>query len=165
LAQSTSDTVFSKVFKLNDLNTALYNDWDQYMIEAITVTIKPNNNAVGLYTNSTTSISDLYNVIDYDDASALASVAAAQRYDNCLVLAPGESCRRTFRPRISGAVFGNSVLTNYSSLEPTWIDSAYPTVEHYGMKFYVPAGTGGQVTLLTWTVEYEYFVSFRALIA
>jgi hypothetical protein len=134
--------------------------WDQYKIVAVRVTIAPDNNAIGLLTNATTTYSPLYAVIDYDDATALGSVGAAEAYSNCVVLNAGESCERLFKPRMAVAAY-NGAFSAFANMGDQWIDAAYNSVQHYGVKIYVPAVTAGQTSLPSWQVSTEYFVAFR----
>jgi len=152
-------------FALNNLDqvTSFTGLFDQYRIDAIRISIVPQNNAIGLVTNTTTTLPSLYCVLDYDNATNLATAAAARQYDNCIELAPAESLERTFQPRLALAAYGGA-FTSYGNLAPQWIDSASPGVIHFGVKYYVPAATAGQVLLPTWTTIIEYYVSFRSII-
>jgi len=134
--------------------------WDQYRIQAVRFTIRPENNAIGLVTNSTTQIQPLYCVIDYDDSTNLASIAAAESYSTCIVLSAGESCERVIQPRIAVAAY-NGAFGGFANLGNQWIDSASSTVQHYGIKTYVPGGAAGQTQLATWDVIVEYYIQFR----
>jgi hypothetical protein len=134
--------------------------WDQYMIEAVRFTIQPQNNAIGLVTNSTTALELLYCVIDYDDSTALSTAANAMAYSNCVVLGPGESCERTFQPRMAVAAYAGA-FTSYGNVAPQWIDSASTGVQHYGIKLYVPGATAAQTLLQSWNYTVEYFIRFR----
>jgi hypothetical protein len=130
------------------------------MIEAVRFTIRPQNNAIGLVTNSTTTLVPLYCVIDYDDSTNLTSVAAAEAYSTCLVLSPGESCDRTFKPRIALAAYSGA-FTSYANAPSMWIDAGSTGVQHFGVKTYVPGGAAGQTLLQSWDVIVEYFIRFR----
>lgn len=134
--------------------------FDQYRIEAIRFTIAPQNNAVGLVTNSTTTLQPLYCVIDYDDSTALSSAGAAVVYSNCIVLNPGESCERVFQPRMAMAAYSGA-FTSYAVMDPQWIDAASSSVQHYGIKCWVDPCTIGQTLLQSWDVTVEYFIRFR----
>jgi len=151
-------------FELSNLDNVanLQAVWDQYRIDAVTVTIKPQNNAIGMVTNSTTTLVDFYSVIDYDNSTALGSVAAARAYDNCVIQSPAESCSRTFVPRIAVAAYSGA-FTSFANMPPEWLDSASPNVAHYGLKTYVPGGAAGQVLLQTWEITFELWVSFRSI--
>jgi len=135
--------------------------WDQYRIEAIRFTVIPGNNAINLQT-ATNILVPLYIVIDYDDSTVLASQAAARKYDNCVILEPGESCCRVFKPRAAIAAYAGA-FTNFANVPSPWIDVVSSGVQHYGIKYYVPQSVG--TVLQQWEIQAEYFISFRSLIA
>jgi len=101
----------------------------------------------------------MYVVVDYDDANALSSSANAQAYNNCIVLGAGESCDRLFRPRMALAAYTGS-FTGYANSADLWIDAASPSVQHYGLKMFVPQVTAAQALLPSWQVSTEYFFAF-----
>jgi len=165
-ASSSSTVANNYYFTLNSLpNYTALSIWDQYRIEAIRIAFVPQNNAIGLVTNSSSSLVDLYCVIDYDDAVNLGSTSAALKYDNVIVAAPGESLERTFRPRIAKAAYQTGGFTGYVNEESAWLDTTYNAIQHYGVKIFIPQATASQTTLQTWDVFIEYFVSFRSIIA
>jgi len=137
--------------------------FDQYRIVAMRVYITPQNNAIGLVTNSTTSLVDFYSVIDYDNPTALSSSSAARDYENCMVQAPGESAMRTFQPRMALAAYAGA-FTSYANTQPLWIDCASPSVQHYGLKYFIPQATAAQTQLQSWELNAEYFIQFRSVI-
>jgi len=134
--------------------------FDQYKIEAIRFNIRSQQNAIGLTTNSTTSLGSLWCVIDYDDASVLTSATQANSYSNVLVLPPGQSCSRIFKPRIAVGAY-QGAFTGYANLASQWIDAGSSSVQHYGIKLFIPQQTVGQTQLQTWDIEIEYFISLR----
>lgn len=134
--------------------------FDVYRIDAIRIRIAPQQNALGLTTNSTTTLVELYNVVDYDDNTALATVAKAREYENCIILAPGESCERTFQPRAAIAAY-QGALTAFGNVGGMWIDQSYPNVQHYGLKVIIPAATVAQTQLQSWDIFFEMYVSFK----
>jgi hypothetical protein len=134
--------------------------WDQYRIAAIRFVVAPQNNAIGLVTNSTTTLVPMYVVIDYDDTSSLASAADASSYSTCLMLHPGESCERVFKPRLALAAY-NGTFGGYASMSDVWLDAASNTVQHYGIKTFVPGVISGQTLLQSWDISVEYFLEFR----
>jgi len=130
--------------------------FDRYKIEAIRFSVVPRNNAMGLVSG----LSDLFFVIDYDDSNALSSTAQAMQNATCIKLAPGESATRTFAPRIAVAAY-NGLFTGYASQKSQWLDAASTTIQHYGVKIYVPAtGVTGQTVFQQWDINIEYFISF-----
>jgi hypothetical protein len=134
--------------------------FDQYMIEAIRFVITPQNNAIGLVTNTTTALLPLYCVIDYDDSTALSSAGAAVSYSNCISLAPGESCERVFQPRMALAAYSGTFV-GFANAAPQWIDAASTGVQHYGIKIWVDPADNAQTLLQSWDVSVEHFVRFR----
>jgi hypothetical protein len=163
-AQASSTTNNTTYFQLSNLDNAssFENVWDQYRIDAIRMTCKPQNNAIGLVTNSTTSLVPLYCVIDYDNDSNLTTAATAREYANCIILEPGESFVRVFQPRVATAAYSGA-FTSFANDEPPWIDCASPSVRHYGVKILVPGVTAAQTLLQSWDIVYEYFVSFKSI--
>jgi len=165
VASATVAVTPTYTFSLSDIdNTSAFTGlFDQYRIDAVRFIIRPNNNAIGLVTNSTTAIEPMYCVIDYDNNLALTSAGQARSYDNCMIIAPGESACRTFTPRLAMAAYQASSFIGFTNEKRQWLDSASPAILHYGIKIYVPAGATGQTQLQSWIVEREYFLSFRKI--
>lgn len=134
--------------------------FDQYRFEAIRFTITPQNNAIGLIATAANSLVPIYCVIDYDDSTALATANAASAYSTCVVVNPGESVERIFRPHMALAAYSGA-FTSYANVAPTWIDSSSNTVQHYGIKLFVPGATAGQTVLQSWDITVEAFVSLK----
>jgi hypothetical protein len=133
--------------------------FDQYRIKCIRFTIAPQNNAIGLVTNSTTLLVPLYCVIDYDD-SANISAAVAQAYNNCIVLNPGESLERTFKPRAALSAY-TGAFGGFANVGNLWLDAASSGVLHYGIKTVVPAAQAAQTLLQSWEITVETWFEFR----
>jgi len=141
-------------------STATTGNFDQYRMVAVRFSIVPQNNAIGLVTAATTSLTNVYCVIDYDDSTNLTSVAQAEGYNNCVVVGPGESMMRTFRPRMALAAYAGA-FNGFASSEPMWIDSVSSGVQHYGIKLYIPGVTAAQTQLQSWTFITEYAWELR----
>jgi hypothetical protein len=138
--------------------------FDQFRVDCVRYTIVPQQNAVGLFTNSTTSYTPLYCVIDYDDGSGLSSVAVARSYDNLIELGAGESLSRTFAPRVQEGVNNASGTAGGIGIRgPQWIDVASTSVLHYGIKVLVPQVTAAQTLLPSWNVFVEIYTSFTGV--
>lgn len=158
-AQATSSTALSTNFTLGATSIGS-GQWDQYKILAARVTIVPDQNAVGLFTNSTTSYVPLYCVLDFDDSSNLSSIAGAQAYSNCVVLGAGESCERLFKPRMAIGAYSGT-FASFANVGDLWIDAASTGVQHYGIKFYIPGAQAAQTLLPSWQISVELFVALR----
>jgi len=151
-------------FTLSGLPNGGPSAWDQYKFEAVRFSIFPDNNAVGLVTNSTTTLVPIYCVLDYDDSTALSTIAQAQGYDNCVQLEPSQSLSRTFKPRFAVAAYAGA-FTNYCNMEPHWLDSVSNGVVHYGVKLAIPPATAAQTQLQSWRIAVEVWLSFRSQLA
>lgn len=144
-------------FSISQTYTGATSVFDRYMIEAIRFSISPQQNALG---QLGAGLTDLYCVIDYDDASAL-TLSASQSAANVIKLAPGESLQRTFQPRVAIAAY-NASFSGFSNVASTWIDSASTTVQHYGVKLYIPpTNKVGQTDFQIWDIQAEYFVKYK----
>lgn len=163
-ASATGVTNTVVTFALNGINGAatLTSLFDLYKIDAIRVTVRPNNNALGLADPTVTSLLPLYWVIDYNDAVVLASANAALEYDNCMILSPGESASRTFTPKYS-LLTKSAAGSDYISRSGDWLNAVSDDVLHYGCKFFVPQAGAAQTFLQTWIVEQEYYLTLRAV--
>jgi len=99
-------------------------------------------------------------VVDYDDNNALSSAAQARSFESCIIVPPGVECTRQFRPRIAVSAYTGS-FGGFANLDAQWLDSASPSIQHYGVKLFIPGATASQTQLQSWTVEREYWISFR----
>jgi len=149
-------------FALNGVagSSTLTQLFDLYKIDAVRLTVRPNNNAIALADPTVTNLVSLYWVIDYNDSASLTGVSQATEYDNCMILSPGESGERIFCPMYK-LVAASSAGTDYVSQRGDWLDTSSDDIFHYGCKFYIPAGAALQTILQTWTLEIEYFLTFR----
>lgn len=158
LVTATSGSVVTRgfAFTLNQMNIGS-GFFDRYRIDAIRFNVVPRNNAIGL----TAGLVDLFFVIDYDNVSALSSTSQAQAYATCLKLAPGESASRTFAPNLAIASYTGTIFSGFANQKPQWIDAGSASVQHYGVKLYVPAtGLVGQTVFQQWDINVECFLSF-----
>jgi hypothetical protein len=161
-ASASAAVANSYYFSIADLDeTSAYTTlFDQYRIDAIVFRIIPMQNAIGLTTNSTTTTVRFYSVIDYDDANTLTSEGSARAFDSCVITPPGQETVRVFKPRLALATY-QGAFTGYVNAPATWIDSNSTGVQHFGVKTYIPQATAAQTTLQSWTIERDYYISFR----
>lgn len=149
-------------FSVSDLDEASsYTGlFDQYRIDCVVFRILPMQNAIGLSTNANTITVRLYCVVDYDDSTTLASEAAARAYDSCIVVPPGRECSRVFQPRQAVAAYQGSFV-GFANEGGRWNDSNSPAIQHYGVKIFIPQTVALQTQLQSWTVERDYYISWR----
>jgi hypothetical protein len=131
--------------------------FDQYRIVAAEITLTPRiteANQVSPY-----PAGYLYTVLDYDDATALTSVQAAQNYSSCIVTPVTEAVRRCVKPRIAMAAYSGA-FTSFANVADQWIDAASTGVVHYGVKCIMDVGTAS--ALCTYDLEQTVVVQFRS---
>jgi hypothetical protein len=133
-ATSTTNPTFNTFsFALSNLDdsSALGAVFDQYRIKMIEVTAYPGASGSYVQTNNSGGVTHI--VIDYDDASALTTVAAALDYQNCMVVPTGNAWKRTFVPHVALAAYSGA-FTSFANFEPVWCDFASPSIAHFGLK-------------------------------
>jgi hypothetical protein len=148
-------------FKLTDLAqyTTFQNLFDQYMIDEVQMILRPAGNYSAVIGINTEKIPLLYVVIDYDDSSTPSGVSQLKEYSNCSVSLFETVCVR-FKPHVAMAAYSGS-FTSFANVKSTWIDVAYPSVQHYGVKMACEAGLSGQSNLQYWDISIKYKISFR----
>lgn len=139
--------------------------FDQYRFEKVVLRVTPRNPAFSTFSLSSPNnlMPRISFVVDRDDASAPASTAALQEYDNCISITPYQGIDITLIPSLTPAIFGGGVFSGYSVEEAgrRWIDIANPTVPHYGVKYGIPGLQVSTSNSWTWDVELYYYVSFK----
>ncbi len=161
-ASNAGATANAYTFALNGLAgsstpAALF---DMYRIEAIRMSIKPQNLATQVVDPTVTKLVNLYWVLDYNDAVVPTVPSDMTTYENCMVLSPGESGQRTFRPKPK-VVVNSASGTDYMTVEPQWFPCTSDDVLHFGAKILAPVVNGGQAVLQTWTATFEFYIAFK----
>lgn len=184
ILQQTAGTVTNVAinFQLADLPqvatfTALY---DQYRINKIKFQLLPaasitqQNSTTGVVSNYPMPPSDnngpggLYGtVIDYDDSTALSTLAEYLQYMNFKKgnVASLATHTRTFQPSVDmGVLNAAGTVIGGSSKKSPWIDCAYNTIPHYGIKLYIdPCWESGgyEQARQAFRVICTYFLEFK----
>jgi len=127
--------------------------FDAYRILQVTLRFVP----LGTLPAGGGGYNPLLTVIDYDDSTALASLAQAQAYDSCQETPLGNYCERTFSPRIAIAAYAG-VFTSFAN-QISWIDVASNAVQHYGLKYWISIVTTTYTNL--YTVEADVVMQFK----
>lgn len=142
-----------------DNYTDFTNLFDQYRIDYIVVRFRPQFNMASFASFSSTTIPTLYTVIDMDDSNTPASLAELRQYQTLRESKFDRTISRTLQPRCASALYSGA-FTSYSTVRP-WVDCASSAVQWYGVKFGITAGQVGQTALQAWSIEVEYFFSFK----
>jgi hypothetical protein len=97
--------------------------FDQYFLDSVVFTISNVSSNAGV-----SSLPQVYTAIDFDSNTNI-GVAAIVNFSTCnvSVLGSGKSITRVIRPC-------NSSGTSNSLVQRTWVDSAYATVNFYGLR-------------------------------
>jgi len=120
-------------FTVNQMGniTALQSLFDQYRITGVEVMFMPQVNMVAAAATATAGM--LHTVVDYDDGTVLTSEQAALDYQNCLSSSFSDGHFRKFVPHAALAAYSGA-FTSYNNVVSPWIDAAYPSVNHFGVK-------------------------------
>lgn len=133
---TTSTTVVTEnniSFTANPFLTQ-YASWlalfDQYFLDHVVVTVANNSPEGG-----TAACPQLYTAIDFDNVSALGTLAAISQFNTCHVstLAPGNSVTRLVRPCNASYLGANAT----AGVTRSWVDSTFNGVPFYGYRLIV----------------------------
>lgn len=151
------DVPFSVLGRLDELSayTEFTNLFDQYRIDSVKVQVQTWNASNA----PATPLPYVQYLTDKDDA-ALPSISLMREkmgVKTKYFSANRPAITMGFRPRVASEVFSNGVSTGYGVGRPMFVNSTYPSVEHYGLKgvirnLYIPAQAG--VSQLTWDITY-----------
>jgi hypothetical protein len=134
--------------------TALF---DQYRIDEVQVTLRPTFN-VGIQGLGTPS-PIIYTVIDYDDSSALGTIAAFRQYNNCTET-QFETVVRSFKPHAAMAAY-TGTFVGFANEESPWLDCSSTTIQHYGYKFAIAPPPSSTTSLYSVALTTRMKISFR----
>jgi hypothetical protein len=128
--------------------TALF---DQYRIVLVEVWLCPQNAQATVNFNG-----NLATVIDYDDDSALSTVASALDYVNVVSTNALFAHYRKFVPHVAVAAYSGA-FTSFMNVTAPWIDAASPSVKHYGFKSALSASSN----VLNYDLTYRLTTEWR----
>lgn len=139
--------------------------FDQYRVDKLRFILTPVSNVHDATSTATPNqvVPRLLVVIDRDDASAPASLAALREYDNCVEVLGTAGVEADFEPAVTPAVFSSGAFTGYE-ISPSgdhWIDVASPNVPFYGIKFGVDSLSISSTQLWVWDVRCYATFSFK----
>lgn len=109
----------------------------------------------------------LHSAVDYDDDAAptasdvgidLLRARPSYRAENCSLT---RKLTYSWKPRLAVAAYGSGVFTSYANLPPVWLETASPSVAHYGYKFiFEVMNPYAGVNYYGLKVELEYLMDF-----
>jgi hypothetical protein len=134
-SSATANTAGGYYFALNQFNlqTSFTQCFDRYRVLHIQLQFNPQ-------VSGPIGGGPLITAIDYDDASSPS--AEIQQRDTAMVTPVGQYFERTFTPRCAMAAYAGSTFSGYvNTPSSVWIDSSTPSVQYYGLKYYLPIQT------------------------
>jgi len=160
---AAADTFMTYRFELNDVSdTADFTDlFDQYRFRAVRIEFRPRFNFSNPGVVTANRLPRFYSVIDYDDNNMPTLINQLREYQSIKETRWDQDHVRLIKPRMATAALDNTGLTSLANEPAKWIDLAYLTVAHYGIKIAIEGGVGGQTNLQSWSVDLEYMIEFR----
>jgi len=165
LASAGTQLPYSMAFSLQDLTqvatfTAAF---DQYRFEKVEVVFQSQSDAINVVATVSPNNSTCANyvVLDFDDSTTLANLAAAQEYDNVQVVSYGRDMKTVVHPTMALATWAGGAFSGYNITKAGWIDCANTAVAHYGIKGILTELTALSTQTMAWNVFAKYYVSFR----
>jgi hypothetical protein len=124
--------------------------FDAYMIKSVKI----------LFQNVSTlpssgSYAPITTAIDYDDSTATVNLSDR---DTAMTVPAGKYFERAFVPRVAVALYGGSTFSAFGQMKNEWIDTANPSVPHYGLKYTTGVSS---TTLPLWEVSIRAVVLGR----
>jgi len=98
----------------------------------------------------------LYTVIDYDDANTPTNLTTMLSYGTLKICPPGQIEERTLTPRMAAAAYAGA-FTSYANLSSkTWIDCNSPSVQYFGIKYYLTPTPTIQTITYVETLNFQF---------
>lgn len=132
-SNSATEIFTALTFKLSDLPdySEFVNLYDQYCIDKVVLYFL--NQSANNYTYTNQARGYMLIVPDYDDSTTPVSMNELLQYDNLRIKGDLKSFRMSIKPKCAKLVY-NGVSSGYSA-STGFIDMAYPSVPHYGVKW------------------------------
>jgi len=135
--------------------------YDAYRIDYMEITFRSRNTDNGLLSAAVQVIPLIYTAVDKDDSTTptLAQIIeyqGVQTHPTSL-----EQFTIRFAPATRGLIWDGAAAQAGARLTKQWIDAAQTGIPHYGLKYVITAGVGGQTSLATWDVDLYCGVSFK----
>jgi hypothetical protein len=149
---TVSNTFAGTFFALSSMNDASEYAavFDQYRIMAVEITIMPSTQTVAGLTGH------LLSAIDYDDVASITPALNAQK-STVVISNLQDTVVRSFTPKIALAAYSGAFTAYSVGPAHSWINTASPTVQHYGHKLTANPTT----TAITYDLYTRVWFQFR----
>lgn len=142
-----------------------YADWkdvsDAYRLLKVRMKFIPKVNVQSLTTKAVTTTSQISYIVlvrDYDDATSPTSIGELLQYNDPIIPSMFEPFEIELKPKVAGVVQVGGLSQLPSS---TWLDTQTDAVEHYGVKWGTGATGASQTTFQEWYVFVTGWFEFR----
>lgn len=131
--------------------------FDAYKVMKVSLDWLPFGDSVNLPISTMTGTSSLMfpggpliTVVDYDDAGTPAAASDLLQYQTAKVTPVPRRHKMSLRPKFAIDV-NNGMSTGYGP-RSGWLDTAYPGIPHYGVKYYLnaPSASSSSFTYQVW---------------
>lgn len=156
LAASTTTAVFGAYnFVLSAFagSTDFTSLFDSYRFRQIEVSFVP--------TNPDLIAASLYSVIDYDDSNVPASIAELLQYPSLQMTMSNQITKRVFQPRAAAAAYSGTFTSYAQTAANQWFDCDSPNIQHYGVKYWLPALASATATANIYQVLVRAIIQFK----
>jgi hypothetical protein len=149
---TVSNTFAGLYFALSSMNDASEYAavFDQYRIMAVEITIMPSTLTVAGLTGH------LLSSVDYDDVASITPALNAQK-STVVISNLQDTIVRSFTPRLALAAYSGAFTAYSVGPSQSWINTASPTVQHYGHKLTANPTT----TAITYDLYTRVWFQFR----
>jgi hypothetical protein len=155
---TTVQTEANYAFAFTDLPnvSGLAAFFDQYCIYAVSISLTPNYIEGG---SNSVGFGSMCTALDYDNVNNLGSITAVAAFgtSQMVELSMGQTVQRFLKPAVAPALYGGSAFTSFG-VARTWIDSASPSVPHYGFRSIF---ANNQVAGLVINYDVTYIIGLR----
>jgi len=154
--QVTTALVESDVAITVNLNSAanttnFQNLFDRWRIAQIRVCFAPTTSP-----SPTVTEGPLYTIIDLDDANAV-NLNNLNQYQTLKISPVGSYFERTFTPRAAIAADAGGIFTSFAQAPiSTWMDTASPGINYFGLKYAIPGSSSAGIVLWNTTIVVDY---------
>lgn len=151
----------SHYFSLSNVTASsdFTNLFEKYRITGVKYNIRFQSNMANVASNAVMPI--IHWCFDDNDATVPSSLLDIQQKGGCrMTEATTKGVTIMLRPKVSGMVYNNGISTGYSVVPKSWINTTYPNVQHFGIKFWVNnfyTGTGQNA----FTIEPTYYLALK----
>jgi hypothetical protein len=149
---TVSNTFAGTFFALSSMTDAseYASVFDQYRIMAVEITIMPTTQIIAGLTGH------LLSAVDYDDVASVTPAANAQK-STVVISNLQDTIVRSFTPHIALAAYSGAFTAYAVGPAQQWINTASPTVQHYGHKLTCNPTT----TAITYDLYTRVWFQFR----